>query len=42
MKKKRNGFRGSPEAAELLFGPAVRKFMKRLEKMLEKDKNEKK
>ena len=41
--KKRNGFLGSPEAAELLFGPAVRKFLKRLEKMIEKDKkNEKK
>ena len=31
-----DGFLGSPRAAELLFGPAVRKFIKRLEKLIEK------
>ena len=35
-KPKHNGFLGSPRSAELLFGPAVRKFIKRLEKLLEK------
>ena len=35
-----NGFLGSPRAAELLFGPSVRRFKRSIEQMLEKGEEE--